>query len=263
MERIDTLRQTIRDILPRSYVPYSGRPEATLILLSDGHFIPGVRVENASFSLTLPSLQNAVTTAVALGRADVTAIVHSRPFSASELEYVSRLAYLPDLRHEAEDLLLAGSIIAPSQALTPFLSNSAAWKPEERLRLARGVASAAHVPESGFRVGVVVALEDGRCIPGVNVEHPDWTNVLCAERNAIGTGVSYGFRALDALYLTAPDDRAITPCGACRQVLAELAPETTLWMDRVNEPEATTPLALLPARFTATHIQAREGQSRS
>jgi homotetrameric cytidine deaminase len=117
---------------------------------------------------------------------------------------------------------------------------------------ARGLAEArAHVPASAYPVGAVLALDDGRRLPGVNVEHGDWTRTLCAERTALAAACAYGVRArIRALYLACPRDTAAVPCGACRQWLTELAPDAVLWMDRLRQaPAATRPAALLPGSF--------------
>jgi cytidine deaminase len=82
------------------------------------------------------------------------------------------------------------------------------------------------------------------------VEHPDWARILCAERNALGTVQSYALSEPEHLFLTCDEDPEGTPCGACRQLLVELAPDTTLWMDRHSEPpEQSTISALLPGSF--------------
>ncbi|MDX1740955.1 MAG: hypothetical protein R3178_06660, partial [Rhodothermales bacterium] len=112
-----------------------------------------------------------------------------------------------------------------------------------------------YIPESSFPVGCVAVLENGLAVPGVNVEHPDWTRILCAERNVAGTVASYGLPPISRLYLSCPEDPAGSPCGACRQVLAELAPGSTIVMDRnPGAAETTTPEKLLPGSFTGTAL---------
>ena len=122
--------------------------------------------------------------------------------------------------------------------------------PKAGIALAREVASRAHTPESAFPVGCVLLTHEGRLLPGVNVEHNDWSRILCAERNALGTAVSWGQTQAQAAYLACLKDPTGSPCGACRQLLAELAPDATVWMDRGEaSPEATTPARLLPGAF--------------
>ena len=118
------------------------------------------------------------------------------------------------------------------------------------MALARRTAERAVVPESGFSVGCVLETSGG-LVPGVNVEHADWSRTLCAERGALGTAVSYGLGGFGRLFLSCVQDPKGTPCGACRQLLVELAPEAALWMDRGGAPpEAASPARLMPGSFT-------------
>lgn len=234
----------------QAYVPYSRQSKAVVLLLSDGQWIPGVRVETASFPLVIPALLNAYTTAVALGRTDVRAI-------AGDVEPVLRDAFWPRARRLSDTTAVIG--FAPMPALkgrlSPFLETTVATE-AEGLALARTVAERAHVPASDFPVGCVLETADGQLIPGCNVEHTQWLFGLCAERNVLGTAVSYGLQDLHRLYLTCLKDPGATPCGACRQVLVELGPEVHLWMDRGNHtPEDTYPPALLPGYFDGAALK--------
>jgi len=99
-------------------------------------------------------------------------------------------------------------------------------------------------------VGALFETDTGHRVPGVNVEHPDWARILCAERNALGTVQSYALGAVVRGFLSCVDDPGGTPCGACRQWLAELAPASNLWMDRHDAPPARTSVSdLLPGSF--------------
>ena len=91
---------------------------------------------------------------------------------------------------------------------------------------AREVATRAYAPYSGCRVGAALVAEDGRVFFGCNVENASYGLSICAERVAIGTAVAAGVRRITALAVTAcmgdpPEPRTFTPCGACRQVMAE------------------------------------------
>lgn len=92
----------------------------------------------------------------------------------------------------------------------------------EYLQRAERAASSAYAPFSNLRVGAVVRLRDGREFVGVNVENASFGLTMCAERVALGAAVAAGARPgdIDLLAVASPD-RAITPCGACRQVIAE------------------------------------------
>ena len=227
-----------------------------VLLLRDGTWIPGVRVESASFSLSLPAVVNAYTTAVAAQRQhNVVAAVCSRPFRAEEDLYLAGLPDVswtnlaPDVRMCAPPDALPASVDAAPES--PRWTGTVA-SPDDGVAAAREIADAAYVPASSFPVGALLELGDGSHVPGVNVEHPDWTRTLCAERCALGTACAYGLPLVDAarLYLTCARDPEGTPCGACRQWIAELTPEATLWMDRHSqEPASATIASLLPGSF--------------
>lgn len=252
---LSPLRERAQQLTDRAHVPFSEVPTAAVLLLDDGTWIPGVRVESAAYSLTLPALLNAYTTAVAAGRAEaVVAFVLSRPFRREEAVYVEELPHGAYTAY-ADDAWVRGpsagdgALPAVDALLDPFLDDSVTDAPGG-IDVARRVATRAYVPASDFPVGAVLETGDGRLVPGVNVEHPDWARILCAERNALGTHQSYALGPPRHLFLTCEGDPEGTPCGACRQLLAELAPETILWMDRrSNAPERSTVPTLLPGSF--------------
>jgi len=110
---------------------------------------------------------------------------------------------------------------------------------------------AAYSPYSGFRVAAALWNEDGRIITGVNVENASYGLTICAERNALAAAVVQGARAIRGAVVLCSGPTAITPCGACRQVLAELAPDAELRCDGADGTELRfTSAELLPSRFT-------------
>jgi homotetrameric cytidine deaminase len=228
-----------------------------VLLLSDGTWVPGVRVESASFSLVIPALLNAVTTALAAGRSDIVAAVLSRPLRADERAYAAHLSFA-GLAPADDDALLDGSVEALPQVgalLNPFLDVPIPEEPADGIALARSIADRAFVPASAYPVGCVLVTATGQLIPGVNVEHTDWSRTLCAERNALGTAMTWNQTALHTLYLTCKNDPTGSPCGACRQLLAELATDITLWMDRgETTPDKSSPARLLPGAFNGKKL---------
>lgn len=262
-DMLDVLRSHARAAAARAYVPYSGRHEAVLLWLADGTWIPGVRVESASFSLLIPGLFNAFSTAAALDRRAIAAVVASRPLLPEEQAFL-RTMHEGTFRQVAPDVWRADDTPAPeavAEAVSPFLDASSPATPEAGVALAQAVARRAFIPESNFPVGCVLETDEGRLIPGVNVEHTDWTRTLCAERNALGTALSYGISTFRRLFLSCPHDPSGTPCGACRQLLAELAPEAPLWMDRgPDTPACTTPADLLPGYFSGRQLTRKTRQ---
>jgi len=91
-----------------------------------------------------------------------------------------------------------------------------------RLEQAAKAASArAYCPYSRFAVGCALLTGDGAIASGCNVENASYGLTSCAERNAIFRAVGDGATSIVALALYTPTPEPVTPCGACRQVLAE------------------------------------------
>ena len=109
---------------------------------------------------------------------------------------------------------------------------------EELLSLAREVALKAHCPYSHFRVGSAV-VADGRTYVGTNVEISSYGLTLCAERSALATAIAAGaapgsVTQVAVACIDAPQEAPVrdrTPCGACRQWLADLAPHAVIYVD--------------------------------
>jgi cytidine deaminase len=107
---------------------------------------------------------------------------------------------------------------------------------EELLNLARDVAQRAHCPYSHFRVGAAVVAV-GKTYVGVNIEISSYGLTLCAERSALAAAVSDGAGPITQVAVACIDapqgaplsDR--TPCGACRQWIADLAPYAVIYID--------------------------------
>lgn len=107
----------------------------------------------------------------------------------------------------------------------------------------------AYAPYSRFTVGAALLGRDGRVWTGANVENASYGLSMCAERTAVFHAVAAGAREFEALAVAGPEGGATLPCGACRQVLWEFAPQLEIvYADGATV--KTTPLeALLPHAF--------------
>ena len=91
----------------------------------------------------------------------------------------------------------------------------------ELVRRARDVQTNAYCPYSKFRVGAALQAADGRVYVGTNVESASYGLTICAERMAIGAAVADGARGFSRIVVATDVDPPASPCGACRQLLAE------------------------------------------
>jgi cytidine deaminase len=92
------------------------------------------------------------------------------------------------------------------------------------LAAARAAADGAYTPYSRFRVGAALLFADGAVVTGANVENASYGLSLCAETAAVVRAMGDGRRGgLVAVAVSGPDSDTISPCGRCRQMLAELA----------------------------------------
>ena len=108
----------------------------------------------------------------------------------------------------------------------------------------------AYVPYSHFPVGAVLEGADGVLYTGCNVENAAYGSALCAERTALVKAISEGCRTFIRLAVVANSSEFCWPCGACRQMLYEFAPDLTVLVGRKDHTFQTYPLRqLLPCGF--------------
>ena len=127
------------------------------------------------------------------------------------------------------------------------------------VRAARGVRDRAYAPYSGYRVGAALRAKDGRVFTGVNVENSAYPTSMCADRNALATAVGVGVREFTAVaVVTAADDQGLpgSPCGACRQALAEFGIGVDVILATDEGPEYTVLRLdeLLPRAFSGKNL---------
>ncbi len=122
---------------------------------------------------------------------------------------------------------------------------------EQLMNMALEAKERAYAPYSGFRVGAALLTERGTVFTGCNVENCSYGLTNCAERSALFAAVSQGSRLFKKIVIVSDGPKPATPCGACRQVLVEFAPELEIISISENGTTIKTNLKeLLPQPFT-------------
>lgn len=120
--------------------------------------------------------------------------------------------------------------------------------PQELVAVALEARTRAYAPYSHYQVGAAVLCGDGAVFVGCNVENAAYPATICAERVAITAAVAQGKRDLVAIAVATANGG--TPCGTCRQVMAELGPQMPVYISDAEGNFVTTSVrALLPDSF--------------
>ena len=128
--------------------------------------------------------------------------------------------------------------------------------PFERLiQHAQAARQRAYAPYSNYSVGAAVLTSDGQIFDGCNIENAAYPASICAERVALTSAMAAGKRDFVAIAVVTHDGG--TPCGICRQVMAELGPTMTVYIaDRHGHVRTSSVEKLLPDYFTGKSLQA-------
>ena len=114
-------------------------------------------------------------------------------------------------------------------------------------------------PYSNFRVAALVVMKDGKEFVGTNVENASYGACICAERVAITSAISNGYKKydFDKLYLMVNSDKISIPCGICMQVISELfeSHKEIICMNNLGEEKVYTVSELLPVSFNSEDLK--------
>lgn len=126
----------------------------------------------------------------------------------------------------------------------------------ELVDAAKKARASAYAPYSNYPVGAALLTKSGKVYLGGNVENAAYPDAICAERVAVFKAVTEGEREFEAVAVVTRDGG--TPCGSCRQVLAEFAPQAlVLVADEKGEVvRESTVLDLLPGAFGPSNLKA-------
>lgn len=124
------------------------------------------------------------------------------------------------------------------------------------LKAATEVQARAYAPYSDFKVGAAVRTVSGEIFSGCNVENVAYPEGTCAEAGAIAAMVAAGHTEIVEVLVIAHSPLPVSPCGGCRQKLAEFAhPDTKVTMTTLEGNAQTLTMAqLLPGAFTQEHM---------
>lgn len=123
---------------------------------------------------------------------------------------------------------------------------------------ARAVRENAYAPYSHFKVGASIRTTSGKVFAGCNVENVAYPEGTCAEAGAIAAMIAAGEDQIAQVYVIADSPEPVTPCGGCRQKLAEFATgDVQVTLANLEGIEATVSLRdLLPGAFATEHMKA-------
>ncbi len=126
---------------------------------------------------------------------------------------------------------------------------------EELIKYAIEARKNAYAPYSHFNVGAALLTKNGKIYTGCNIENSSYGASVCAERVAMFKAVSEGEREFTALALVTDTKEPVMPCGICRQVLAEFAPQLKIYSATISGIVKETTLdKIFPDAFTMKNL---------
>lgn len=126
----------------------------------------------------------------------------------------------------------------------------------ELLEAARRSVESSYAPYSEYRVGAALETDDGTVFTGCNVENANYSNSIHAEELALAKAVESGYRSFVGIAVSSARRDGVTPCGMCRQSLAEFCDdEFRVVCDGEESPPVYTLGELLPNTISMEHLQ--------
>lgn len=126
---------------------------------------------------------------------------------------------------------------------------------QELCRAAVAMLDRSYSPYSHFPVGAALECSDGTVFTGCNIENASYTPTICAERTAVSKAVSEGHRDFVRIVIAGRSKDFCVPCGVCRQVLREFAPELEIiCLNGAGEERVFTLPELLPHSFGPEYL---------
>lgn len=130
-------------------------------------------------------------------------------------------------------------------------------KKEELINEAKLAREMAYAPYSNFQVGAALLTKSGEIFHGCNIENAAYSMCNCGERTALFSAYAKGQKEFKALAVVADTKRPVPPCGACRQVIAELCePNMIIYLSNLNgDIKELTVSELLPGAFSPEDLK--------
>ncbi|HAC15975.1 MAG TPA: cytidine deaminase [Bacteroidetes bacterium] len=229
------------ELLNRSYSEYSRNLSACVVRGESGLLYPGVRIENASFPLTISASQSAMFSCLSEDDTPVEILVPPN-FRDDRINYLSTYY---KISVQTVDSIPNSKWFDPT--VKEIIPGFESLKELQKKAIAN---------ESHFLVSCILESDNNVMISGVNIEFPDWQIGLCAERVALAKAISLGYSEIHSLHVGASAGEFISPCGACRQVLVEHLPYKIINLYHPDGTKtATTAAQLLPAFFNGSSLR--------
>jgi cytidine deaminase len=129
-------------------------------------------------------------------------------------------------------------------------------KIDELVNCAAKARERAYTPYSHYSVGAAVLTKSGDVYTGCNIENASYGATCCAERVALFKAISEGEQDIQMIAVIADGDKPVPPCGICRQVMIELAPQALVVMSNLEgKRERRTVQELLPSAFEKSSLK--------